>query len=80
MAEATTFSKGERVPQEGDYVCVPCGYRRHFQPGEQFSECLSCLSGTADGHEDYVEGMEMWEPLKDGPAEPAPSSSDARAE
>lgn len=56
------FNKGDQVPSEGEYVCVPCGYRKRFQIGEQFTECISCLSGTPDGqHEEYVEGMEMWE-------------------
>ncbi len=58
------FSKGDHVPSEGDYVCVPCGYRHHFKPGEHFTECISCLSGTNDGHEDFVEGGEMWEPVQ----------------
>ena len=59
-----TFSKGQVVSSEGDYVCVPCGYKHHFKPGDQFTECISCLSGTKDGqHEDFLEGEEMWEPV-----------------
>lgn len=62
------YNKGEAVPAPGEYVCVPCGFRRIYQSGEQFGECTSCLSGTPQGqHEDFVEGMEMWEPA--GPAE-----------
>ena len=58
------FSKGESVPAEGEYVCVPCGYKHHYKSGEQFGECISCLSGTKDGkHEEYLEGVEMWEPI-----------------
>ena len=67
MADARNqgpFSKGDTVPQEGDCVCVPCGYRHHFKPGEHFTECISCMSGTSDGHEDFVEGQEMWEPVQ----------------
>ncbi|MDD5039860.1 MAG: hypothetical protein PHY34_01790 [Patescibacteria group bacterium] len=55
------FDKGNVVPEEADYVCVPCGYRHHYQHGEKFGECISCLAGTKEGHEDYVEGLEMWE-------------------
>lgn len=56
------FSKGETVPAEADYVCVPCGYKHHYQPGEAFGECMSCLSGTPQGeHEEFLEGEEMWE-------------------
>ena len=58
------FSKGDTVPEEATYVCVPCGYQHHYKPGETFGECMSCLSGTPDGqHEEYVEGQEMWEKM-----------------
>ncbi len=64
MEQLTPLSKGDTVPADGEYVCVPCGFKRHYQAGEKFGECLSCLSGTPQGqHEDYVEGMEMWEPV-----------------
>lgn len=66
MAEKTqAFNKGDQVPEEGTYVCVPCGYRHHYINGEKFGECISCLAGTSDGHEDYVEGLEMWEKLSE---------------
>jgi len=66
MPEATApFSKGDAVPAPGKYVCVPCGFLHDYQAGEQFGECMSCLSGTPQGqHEEYVEGMEMWEPVQ----------------
>jgi len=65
---STPYSKGQTVEHEGDYVCVPCGYKHHFKPGEAFTECISCMSGTNDGHEDFVEGEEMWEPVTPPPA------------
>lgn len=56
------FSKGDVVPSEGDYVCVPCGYQHHYKPGDAFGECMSCMSGSPSGqHEEFVEGEEMWE-------------------
>jgi hypothetical protein len=58
------FSKDQIVPAEGDYVCVPCGYHHHYHAGEKFTECISCLAGTSDGHEDFIEGQEMWEPVQ----------------
>lgn len=58
------FSKGDKVPEEATYVCVPCGYQHHYKPGETFGECISCLSGTPGGqHEEFVEGEEMWEKM-----------------
>lgn len=61
----TPFNKGDKVPEPGQYVCVPCGYKKTYQAGEEFSECISCLSGTPDGqHEEFVEGQEMWEKVE----------------
>ncbi len=59
------YSKGQVVPKEGEYVCVPCGFKRAYKNGEQFGECMSCLSGTNDGqHEEFLDGEEMWEPVE----------------
>ena len=59
------FSKDDAVPKEGSYVCVPCGYTKHFNVGDHFTECISCFSGTPNGqHEEFVEGQEMWEPVQ----------------
>lgn len=64
------FSKGQTVPEEADYVCVPCGYHHHYKPGDTFGECLSCLSGTPNGqHEEFLEGEEMWEKVTPPPTE-----------
>jgi hypothetical protein len=58
------FSKGDVVPVAGEYVCVPCGFKKKYEPGEQFGECLSCLSGTPNGqHDEFLEGEEMWEKI-----------------
>jgi hypothetical protein len=64
MSEEGTFHKGDSVGKEGDYICVPCGYKKHFEPGDTFTECTSCLAGTSEGHEDYMDGTEMWEKIK----------------
>ncbi|MBI4092391.1 MAG: hypothetical protein HY420_00525 [Candidatus Kerfeldbacteria bacterium] len=66
MAEAgKTYNKDDTVEQDGNYVCVPCGYNRYFRKGEQFTECMSCLSGTKDGHEEFAAGLELWEKSPD---------------
>jgi len=66
MAEekSKTYNKGDEVPAEGKYVCVPCGYHHHYKDGEKFGECISCLAGTQDGPEEYAEGLELWEKLE----------------
>ena len=59
------FSKGDNVPVEGEYVCVPCGYHKKYKTGDQFTECISCMSGTDEGqHEEFLEGEEMWEKVE----------------
>lgn len=61
----TTYNKGDMVVDEGTYVCVPCGFRKHFKQGDHFSECTSCMAGSPKGHDDYVEGLELWERAND---------------
>jgi len=64
MNDKATYNKDDSVPEEGEYICVPCGYQKHFKPGDSFPECTSCLSGTENGHDDYVEGLELWEKVQ----------------
>lgn len=63
MNNNTTYSKGERAQEEGEYICVPCGFKKRYTIGEPFGECTSCLAGTSDGDKDYVEGTGMWEKI-----------------
>lgn len=73
--EKQTFNRGDAVPEEGKYVCVPCGFKHHFKTDETFTECISCLGGTNDGPEEFAEGLEMWEklqPIKDDEPLPPP--------
>lgn len=64
-----TFNKGDAVPQTGQYVCAPCGFKKDFSKGEKFTECISCFSGTPEGHEEYAEGLELWEKVRSLPEE-----------
>lgn len=64
-----TFNKGEKVPQNGEYVCAPCGFKKHFKEGERFPECTSCLAGSEGGSEEFAEGLELWERVRDIPGE-----------
>ena len=63
----STFNKGEHVPESGEYVCAPCGFKRQYSKGEAFAECTSCFSGTPDGHEDFADGLELWEKVRNLP-------------
>ena len=39
----STYRVGERVPINGRYVCVPCGYRMHLAEGDVFPACIHCM-------------------------------------
>ena len=73
MNSTGPFNKGDKVPEPGEYVCVPCGYHKKYSTDETFTECLSCLSGTDEGqHEEFLEGEEMWEKVTPPPADDQP--------
>jgi hypothetical protein len=63
--ETKTYNKGDDVPEDSHYVCVPCGYHHYYKAGDKFGECISCLAGTQDGPEEYAEGLELWEKLEE---------------
>jgi hypothetical protein len=58
----TVYSKGELVPTEGTYVCVPCGFHHHYQANESFGECTSCLAGKTTDESELADGSGLWEP------------------
>lgn len=65
MAEENkVFTKGDKVAEEGEYICVPCGFKHHYKVGDNFGECTSCLAGTEEGDEAYVLGTGMWEKIE----------------
>lgn len=37
------YHVGDAVPKDGEYVCVPCGFKKRFKPGDAFTECISCM-------------------------------------
>lgn len=66
------YHVGDVVPKEGEYVCVPCGFKKNLRPGEEFSECISCMKDqgwhaswdeqdTEDELADAVPGLETSE-------------------
>jgi len=64
-ADKKLFSRGDAVPASGIYVCVPCGFKHSYSEGDHFRECTSCMAGTTDGDQDFVDGFEMWEMLEE---------------
>ena len=70
MTDTPSFSRGAAVPEDGKYVCVPCGYTRELTTTETFPECISCFAGTDQSeNEEFVEGMEMWEKVDEAAKE-----------
>jgi hypothetical protein len=64
VAAKERYAIGDRVPEGGLYVCVPCGYVQQFEPGELFGTCEACLAGTEDGPEGYTDqNAEFWQPV-----------------
>jgi len=56
-----TYEVNDTVPEDGLYVCVPCGHSKKFTKGERFLPCLSCMQGREYKDEEFIEGIEMWE-------------------
>lgn len=52
---------GEKVPEEGEYICAPCGYKVNLKSGEEFPECVSCLQSQKDVDMEEVSDEGTWE-------------------
>jgi len=63
--EQVTFDIGERVPKDGVYTCVPCGYKKKLRAGDRFPKCLGCLKKERDEGKLYLKNLELWEFLGD---------------
>lgn len=61
--ESKTFNRGDVVAEEGEYICVPCGYKKHYTQGDTFEECISCMKKAEAGGEEIAGGLELWEKL-----------------
>ena len=47
--ENGAYKWGQVVPEDGDYLCIDCGYIGTFSAGEVFPVCEVCLSGEPAG-------------------------------
>ena len=57
----TLYKINDVVPQQGMYLCVPCGFVQEFSAGTRFTTCELCLAGTPDGPEEFAhDEAEFW--------------------
>ena len=62
IATTTLYKISDVVPQNGYYLCVPCGYQQYFEAGALFTTCDACFAGTDIGPEGYREPEnEFWQ-------------------
>jgi len=54
----TLYNKGTLVPEDGEYMCIDCGYSQFFKKGEVFPVCPVCLAGEEDSE------YEFWKKVK----------------
>lgn len=57
----TSFKVGSAIKESGNYVCIPCGYKKFLQKGEVFPECFSCVKKVKYENDSFFKGLEMWE-------------------
>lgn len=53
-----TYKVGSIVPEDGQYVCVPCGMKKYLTEGSRFESCLKCLGKS---RKIFRKNMELWE-------------------
>lgn len=62
MSDRRFYAIGDVVPQNGQYLCAPCGFIREFVQGGTFTTCEVCYAGTEKGWEGYTDPkVEFWE-------------------
>lgn len=55
------YSIGEEVPEDGIYICVPCGYKLKLNRGDKYPECISCLERHKDVDMKEISDQGTWE-------------------
>ncbi|MBT4850127.1 hypothetical protein HON36_04735 [Candidatus Parcubacteria bacterium] len=56
-----SYNVGDIVPTDGEYACVPCGYKKTYRAGETFLECISCLDKFKDVDTEAITDEGTWE-------------------
>ena len=57
------FNVDTEVFCNGQYICVPCGRKQHFQKGEIFPRCFDCIDDNGNP-EKLRKGLGLWELLR----------------
>lgn len=58
------YAIGDAVPEDGWYLCVPCGFADEFKAGDAFPVCKACMAGTPDGPDGYTDPhVDHWQRL-----------------
>lgn len=56
------YKIGDAIPENGNYICVPCGYVQYFEVGGLFTTCDACFAGTELAPEGYKAAeSEFWQ-------------------
>ncbi|MFA6524850.1 MAG: hypothetical protein WCT33_01110 [Patescibacteria group bacterium] len=55
------YYAGDKAPETGEYLCMPCGYKSKLEKGEKFPECVSCLIPQKKVDIDEVADDATWE-------------------
>jgi len=60
QAQTDTYKVGVAVPEDGLYICVPCGNKKYLKAGARFGSCLKCLGKD---RRLFRRGLELWEKI-----------------
>jgi rubrerythrin len=55
------YKWGQMVPENGEYLCIDCGYIEEFVAGSVFPICEVCLAGEPGGPSETNQGF--WEKI-----------------
>jgi len=61
---SNTYIIGETVPEDGNYSCIPCGYKKELKKGEKFPECIACLESHKVVNMDEVADDSAWKRVR----------------
>lgn len=58
QTQADIYKVGAIVPENGLYICVPCGNKKYLRAGARFGTCLQCFGKE---WRLFRRGLELWE-------------------